>query len=196
MKAKTLALSNLTDVAYQSALSSEKSLSIAQWVVEHRPDFLEKIESEDMDMLVKGFALRWQELNTPEKYDSSTWMKSDKGDVVLSLAYCMSYSQQAFGQLKSENSIQHSVIGAIRNRFNKYKSNCLSDLKRNVRKAILAMSGETKTRDQAKPWSTWMDDIFSNVKARCKTARARNDETAPDEVKLRMAIDAFYAKLK
>ena len=37
---------------------------------------------------------------------------------------------------------------------------------------------------------------FDTMKARCKTAKARNDEQAPDEVKLRMAIDAFYATLK
>ena len=33
------------------------------------------------------------------------------------------------------------------------------------------------------------------MKARCKTALARNDATAPTEVKLRMAIDAFKTAL-
>ena len=38
-------------------------------------------------------------------------------------------------------------------------------------------------------------NTFDAMKARCKTALARNDATAPTEVKLRMAIDAFKTAL-
>ena len=190
---KTPVLSNLTDVAYQSALSGERSMAIAKWVVENRPTFLDKIESEDMDMLTKGFALRWQELNPAKRFDSNSWVPSESGDVQVTLAYCLSYSQQAFGQLKNESPAQHGVIKKIRDQFNKYKSNSLSDLKRHVRKAMSV--DEPKTRNQAKPWAEWMDDIFADAKKRCKTAQARGDASAPDEVKLRQAIDAFFAKL-
>jgi hypothetical protein len=37
----------------------------------------------------------------------------------------------------------------------------------------------------------YIDDTFKAVKARAKTANARGDDSAPNEVKIRMAIDAF-----
>jgi hypothetical protein len=50
--------------------------------------------------------------------------------------YCMSYSQQAFGQIKTDNPVKHGVIKGIRDDFSKYVSNRMSDLKRAVRKEL------------------------------------------------------------
>ena len=105
----------------------------------------------------------------------------------------MSYSQQAFGQIKTDNPVKHGVIKGIRDEFSKYVSNRMSDLKRAVRKEL--DKGKVRERIQAKVWTDFEKDTFDGMKARCKTALARNDATAPTEVKLRMAIDAFKTAL-
>jgi hypothetical protein len=142
--------------------------------------------------LKSGWALRWQELHPAVVY-SDEWTPNPKGLHSVSLAYCLSYSQQAFGQIKTDNPVKHGVIKGIRDDFSKYVSNRMSDLKRAVRKEL--DKGKVRERIQAKVWTDFQTDTFDAMKARCKTALARNDATAPTEVKLRMAIDAFKTAL-
>ena len=75
----------------------------------------------------------------------------------------MSYSQQAFGQIKTDNPVKHGVIKGIRDDFSKYVSNRLSDLKRAVRKEL--NKGVVVQRVQAKVWTDFQTDIFDGMKA-------------------------------
>jgi predicted transcriptional regulator len=70
----------------------------------------------------------------------------------------------------------------------------MGDLYRAVRR--LMSEGQEKTKAATKDFNQFLEDMFTSCKARCKTAKARGDASAPDEVKLRQAIDAFYAQLK
>jgi hypothetical protein len=180
------------DAGYQSALSSERTANIARFVLDRCPSFLDDVPKEIQKELEEGFALRWQEVNPAVKY-TTDWVPSETGNVEASLAFCLSYSQQAFGQMKNEDPVKHGIIKAVRDKFSKYKSNRMSDLRTAVRR--VANEGKTSTRQQAKLYSEWLTDTFDNMKARCKTASARGDATA-DEVKLRVAIDAFYRALQ
>lgn len=175
------------DAGYQSAVSSERTASIARYVFDNCPTFLDEVPKEIKAELEEGFALRWQETHPAVKY-TADWVPSDKGNVEVTLAYCLSYSQQAFGQMKNEDPVKHSIIKKVRDEFNKYKSNRLADLRTAVRR--VANEGKTSTRQQAKQFVAWLDDTFDTMKARCKTATARGDADA-NEVKLRVAIDAF-----
>jgi len=192
-KANTPLVASFKDAGYQSARSSETMATIARWVLEKNPAFLDSPSDEEKAQLREGWAVRWQELNPATRY-TAEWVPSENGNIEVSLAYCLSYSQQAFGQMKNDNPVQHGVIKQIRDAFSKYTSNRMADLKTAVRR--VANEGQSKTRTQAKPFEEFLKDMFDTAKARCKTAKARNDETAPDEVTLRQAIDAFYAKLK
>ena len=176
------------DAAYQSAVSGERTASIARYVLDNCPTFLDDVPKEIKAQLDEGFALRWQELNPAKKY-TVDYVPSDTGNIEVSLAFCMSYSQQAFGQMKNEDPVKHSLIKDVRDRFNKYRSNRLADLKTAVRR--IANEGKTSKRDQAKLYDKWLEDTFDTMKARAKTATARGDDTA-NEVKLRVAIDAFW----
>ena len=191
-KANTPLVASFKDAGYQSARSSETMATIARWILERNPSFLDSPSDEEKAELREGWALRWQELNPATKYNAD-WIPADNGSIEVSLAYCLSYSQQAFGQMKNDNPVQHGIIGAIRTAFNKYCSNRMADLKTAVRR--VQNEGKTTTRQQAKLYGEFLKDCFDTIKARCKTAHARGDETAPSEVKLRQAIDAFYAKL-
>ena len=176
------------DAAYQSALSGERTASIARYVLDNCPNFLNDVPKEIKAQLDEGFALRWQEINPAKKY-TVDYVPSDTGNIEISLAFCLSYSQQAFGQMKNEDPVKHSLIKDVRDRFNKYRSNRLNDLKTAVRRIV--NEGKTSTRQQAKLYDKWLEDTFDTMKARAKTATARGDDTA-NEVKLRVAIDAFW----
>lgn len=192
-KANTPMVASFKDAGYQSARSSETMATIAKWVLEHNPSFLDSPSDEEKAQLREGWALRWQELNPATRFNAE-WVPSDNGGTEVSLAYCLSYSQQAFGQMKNENPVQHGIIKQVRDAFNKYCSNRMGDLRTAVRR--VANEGKTSTRQQAKQFDEFLKDLFDTAKSRCKTAQARGDATAPSEVALRMAIDSFYAKLK
>jgi hypothetical protein len=185
-------ITSFKDAGYQSALSGERMTNVAAFVISKCPDFLNSYSDEVGAELKSGWALRWQELHPATIY-SDEWVPNPSGLHNVSLAYCMSYSQQAFGQIKTDNPVKHGVIKGIRDDFSKYVSNRLSDLKRAVRKEL--DKGKVRERIQAKVWTDFEKDTFDGMKARCKTALARNDATAPTEVKLRMAIDAFKTAL-
>lgn len=180
-------VASFKDAGYQSAVSGERTAAIARFVFERCPTFLDEVPKEIKAELEEGFALRWQEINPAVKY-TTDWVPSDKGNTEITLAFALSYSQQAFGQMKNDDPVKHSVIKQVRDAFNKYKSNRLADLRTAVRR--VANEGKTTTRQQAKQFVAWLDDTFDTMKARCKTATARGDADA-NEVKLRVAIDAF-----
>ena len=185
-------INTFKDAGYQGAKSGETMEKVAQFVISKCPDFLNSYSDEVGAELKSGWALRWQELHPATVY-SDEWIPNPKGLHNVTLAFCMSYSQQAFGQIKTDNPVKHGVIKGIRDDFSKYVSNRLSDLRRAVNKEL--NKGKPRERVQAKEWEKYEKDTFDAMKARCKTALARNDASAPTEVKLRMAIDAFKTAL-
>lgn len=186
-------VSSFKDAGYQSAKSSETMAKIAQWIIKHNPDFLESPTDEEKAGLREGWALRWQENNPAKKY-TADYVPSDNGIFEVTLAYCFSYSQQAFGQLKNEDPVKHGIIGKIRTDFNKYAYNRMQDLKIAIKRTL--SEGKPKTKAPTKAYTAYLKDMFDDAKARAKTALARGDDTAPSDVSLRQAIDAFYAQLK
>ena len=166
----------------------------SKWVNEKCPSFVDEVPAEIKSELRDGFGLRWQELNPAKTFDSNSWIPKENGDINVTLAYCLSFSQQAFGQLKADHPVQHGVIKKIRDDFNKYVSNKLADLKRAVRR--VQAEGQPRERLQAKLFMAYVSDIFADMKKRNMTAKARGDEQSVDDIKLRLAIDAFYNALK
>ncbi len=190
---KQSTVASLKDAGYQAAKHGEGMAQVARFVLDECPTFLDGVPDEVKAQLREGQALRWQELNPAIRY-TPDWIPSKDGGIEVTLAYCMSYSQQAFGQLKNENPVQHGIIKGVRDKFNKYSSNVMGDLTRAIRR--LLSEGQEKTKTATKDYAKFLEDMFDSCKSRCKTAKARGDASAPDEVKLRQAIDAFYAKLK
>jgi hypothetical protein len=204
MKAKNTPVANATpavafdatpvsfkDAAYKSAALGESIATIAAWVYTKCPNFTSEVPKEIKAELTEGWALRWQELNPAKTYNSlKGWIPDEKGDIQATLAWALSYSQQAFGQLKKDDPHRHDIMGDLRTKFNKYASNKLADMKRAVRN--LENANKPRERIQAKLFMTYLEDTFADMKKRCKTAKARSDAEAIDEVKLRMAIEAFY----
>jgi len=150
---------------------------------------LDDVPKEVKAELTEGWAVRWQELNPATEF-STEWVPKKGGGFVATLAFAMSYSQQAFGQLKNEDPVKHGVIKDVRDKFNKYCSNRMKDLK----KAVRDLNPETRTRTQSDNFATYIEKTMDNIKTRCKNAVARDDATA-NELKTRMAIQAFMDTL-
>lgn len=194
-KAKTSApslgsvnVTSMKDAGYQSAVGAERIASVARYVYEQCPNFTNEVSDEIKTQLRAGWALRWQELNPAVAY-TEDWVPNEKGSHIMTVDVCFSYSQQAFGQLKESDPVKHGVIKGVRDTFNKYASNRMADLKSAVRK--VENEGKPKVKAPTKSFNSFLEDTFKTLKARAKTAKARGDDSAPDEVKLRMAIDSF-----
>ena len=178
-------IDNLKSAGYQSAIADERLSHVAKYVLDVCPSILDEVPAEVKSQLVEGWALRWQELNPAKRYNSE-WIPDPKGGNELTLAYAMSFSQQQFGQLRQSDPVKHGVINNIRTPFNKYASYKMKGLL----KAIRNLNPETRERGATDDFATYINKVMDTIKTRCKNAKARGDSTA-DEVKTRMAIDAF-----
>jgi hypothetical protein len=184
-----MVVKSFKDAAILSATISERMATVAQFIVTNCPTFLDDVPKEVKAELTEGWAVRWQELNPATEF-SPEWIPKKSGGFIATLAFAMSYSQQAFGQLKNEDPVKHGVIKDIRDKFNKYCSNRMKDLK----KAVRDLNPETRTRTQSDNFATYIEKTMDNIKTRCKNAVARDDATA-NELKTRMAIQAFMDTL-
>jgi len=190
MNAKfNMAVKSFKDAAILSATISERMATVAQFIVTNCPNFLEDVPKEVKAELTEGWAVRWQELNPATEF-SPEWIPKKSGGFIATLAFALSYSQQAFGQLKNEDPVKHGVIKDIRDKFSKYCYNRMKDLK----KAVRDLNPETRTRTQSDNFITYIEKTMDNIKTRCKNAVARDDATA-NELKTRMAIQAFMDTL-
>ena len=189
-KAKAPVITSLKDAAYQSATAAERIGKIAQYVVEQCPTFLDDVPVEIKTELHAGWAVRWQEINPAVKYSADFVPVEKGGEVEVTLAYALSYSQQAFGQLKNSDPLRHSVIKPVRDAFSKYCHNRMADLKTAVRR----LNPEARQRTATDNFEVWVEKALDNILTRCRNASARGDATA-SEVKTRMAIEAFKKTL-
>lgn len=185
-------VTSMKDAGYQSAVGAERIASVARYVYSQCPNFTNEVTDEVKTQLRAGWALRWQELNPAVAY-TEDWVPNEKGSHIMTVDVCFSYSQQAFGQLKESDPVKHGVIKGVRDTFNKYASNRMADLKSAVRK--IENEGKPKVKAPTKSFGSFVEDTFKTLKARAKTAIARGDDTAPNEVTLRIAIDAFNYEL-
>ena len=192
MKAsKPLAISSLKDAGYQSAAAGERMEIIARFVVEKCPTFLDEVPTEVKAELQEGWAVRWQELN-PAKHYSADWVPVESnGTYEASLAFALSYSQQAFGRLRTDDPLRHKVVGEIRTKFSKYCHNRMADLQTAVRR----LNPTSRQRSDTDDFNVWVNKALDNIITRCRNASARGDATA-NEVKTRMAVEAFRKALK
>jgi hypothetical protein len=189
----SIEITSFKSAGYQTALNKERGATIAQYVIENCPSFLDPkgIPDEVKNELKDGFALRWQELNPAVMY-TADWIPTKDGKNGLhnaTLAYCMSYTQQAFGAI--DDPVKKGIIGKIRNDFSTYVSNRIADIKKSIRDLDKTSKSKVPPAEFFDFMSNKEKGIWVTVKARRKTAEQRGDTTAPSELALRMAIDAF-----
>lgn len=190
---------SIQDAAYRFALTGETSRKLAQYVLGVCPNFLDNMPSEIRSQLYAGFQLRKHELTEPVHYKMGEggvfFPLSDKpaadaqGIVVMSINVAMSYSQQAFSQLKNSDPALHSIMKPMRDAFSSYASNNLKALKAAIRAVLSA--DKPRERSANKGFREAMTDAFEVFDKRVKTAKDRGD-TEADPLKYRLAVDNFW----
>jgi hypothetical protein len=176
---------SLKDAAYQAARSIEGVESAARYVRSVCPTFADDQPADVMGELDAGWMLRFSELRPVDTYfytdDRKNLVKGDppKGaaSIEVGIFYAMSFTPQAYGQLKNTDPCLHSVLAPIRTDFSKYRSNRKGDLIRLIRKQEKAESGEV-ARAPTKSFESYLNDTLDNLVTRCKNAKARGDDTA------------------
>jgi hypothetical protein len=186
-------ITSFKTAGYQTALNNERGATVARFVITNCPTFLDSkgIPDEIRDELKDGFALRFQELKPAVMY-TADWIPAKDGKNGMhnvTLAYCLSYTQQAFGAI--DDPVKKGIIKKIRDDFSTYVSNRIGDIKTSIKQLDKKSTVKTPPAEFYDYMSNKEKGVWVTVKARRKTAESRGDTTAPSELALRMAIDAF-----
>jgi len=194
---------SLKDGAYQQAKAGDRIRSVAKYVMANAVGFPETVADEVKEQLNEGYRLRFNENNPPDQYavvdgnyllidGSNPDLANAREKISVGVDYaCVAFTQQQFGKLKNENPALYAIIKSWRDRVSTYCSNRLGDLKRQA-KAILN-EGKKRERGATADFAKRIEDTFSDLATKCKTASARGDETA-NEAKFREARVAFMVK--
>ncbi len=197
----TQTITSLKDLGYKQAVTGDVFRNQAKYALDNVVGFPETVPDEAKTQLFDGYRLRFGENNPTVTYavvDGNYVLATDEmvankkvEKIKVGVDYAYSFSQQQFGQLKNEQPQLHALIKDWRDRTGKYCSNRLADLKRQAR----AILNEGKQRDRAPTVSFGerVINVIDDLKAKCKTASARGDETA-NEKALREACVAFMTK--
>jgi len=158
--------------------------------------------------LRKGYALKWSEDN-PTRYFMAvekSWVERPEAEVMaakaekfsLDVHTAFAYTQQAFGALKNEEPQKHALVKDVRDRFNKYVSNRVNDLKRDAKTLYNERNGIKRDRAPVAAFYDWVfaadKGALAVMRQRCINAKSKGDETA-DVARLDKAIAAFKAKM-
>ena len=203
-KEKAVTFKSISDFGYNVAKRADAVRGDGAWALDHLKGFPDEILSEDRAELNEGFRKRASEL---PKYEAVEYGVVDgnyipvsqlSGDLpmeryIVSVASAFSYTQQQFGAMKSENPQLYLIVQDVRNRVNKYCSNCLSDLKAAARKVQKQRNPESTTRAATDAFNVAAAKMLSKMKERVKSAAARGDVSA-DAKALDAAIIAFKVK--
>lgn len=197
----TQTILSLKDLGYKQAVTGDVFRNQAKYALENIVGFPEDVPDEAKTQLFDGYRLRFGENNEPVVFavvdgnyvKATAEMVANKKleKIKVGVDYAYSFSQQQFGQLKNEQPQLHALIKDVRDKANKYCSNRLADLKRQAR--TILNEGKPRERSATVTFGERVINVLDDLKAKCKTASARGDETA-NEKALREACVAFMTK--
>ena len=205
-------ITGIKDGAYQQAKARGVTRSIVEGLMAYIPGLGDPSVSDPFSDEIKeelrgGYMQRWAETNQSKLFvavDGNWVEKSEKEGMALKaekftldVYSAFSYTQQAFGALKSEQPAKHQLIGEVRNKFNKYVSNCLADLKREATRIYKEKNNIVATRASVS-YFEWLltgdKSVMANIRQRAINAKAKGEEI--DIATIDKAIAAFKGKLK
>jgi hypothetical protein len=181
---KKVEITSLKDASYQGCISSERGISIGQFIHNKCPSFLEAIPEEVKAEIESGQILRFNELR-PAQYYSKEWIpvsEGSEGAFKVDVNVVMSFSSQEFGKWRNEDPVKHGIHKAWRDDWSDYKSNRMKDLKRYVKQYVDKLNGKNRERAPTKDFADWLSETVDTIKTRAKTAKGRGDTTVDDAV--------------
>ena len=206
-------ITGIRDGAYQQAKARGVTRSIVEGLMAYIPGLGDPSVSDPFSDEIKedlrgGYMQRWAETNQSKLFVAvdGNWVEKSEEEgmklvkaekFTLDVYSAFSYTQQAFGALKNEQPAKHQLIGEVRNKFNKYVSNCLADLKREATKIYKEKNNIVATRTTVN-YFDWLltgdKSVMANIRQRAINAKAKGEEI--DIGTIDKAIAAFKGKLK
>lgn len=205
-------ITSIKDGAYQQAKLRGLTQNIVESLMAYIPGLgdptvKDPFSDEVREELRAGYMQLWGENNKARLFVAvdGNWveksakeaekLKAEKFELTVFSAF--SYTQQAFGALKNEQPGKHAIIKEVRDKFNKYVSNCLGDLKNVATKMYKEKHGISNTRNQVN-YFDWLltgdKSALANIRQRAINAKAKGEEV--DIKMIDDAIAAFKGKLK
>lgn len=192
-----MVIKSYKDAAYQAATAVVSLDEAAKFIAVKCPTFVDDQPKDVMQELDDGWMVKFNELNPAKFYavvdknlvqvDKPSGKQSTKE---IGVHFAMSFSQQAFGQLKNDDPLLHGVIKAWRDKWKKYRSNRKNDIIR----AIKGLDATTRERKPVDAFTLWLSDtVFPNMVKRNKVSQGRGDDTAMPDDLLKRKIAAFHA---
>lgn len=195
---------SIRDFGFAVAGKTDAVRADGAWALDNIKNFLSEPAKEDINELKEGFRLRYATNNPDVEYavvDGNYIPKSQLPadakvleSVKIGVAYAFSFTQQAYGALKNDDLKKYQIIQDLRDKVNKYTSNCLSDLKAAARKVEKQRNPDSSTRAATLAFYDFVDKSFDAWKQRCKSAEARGNDPSADSKALNDAIIAFKVK--
>lgn len=206
----------LTDAAYDQAKLVGLSRHLTRYYMSQIPGLgsvAAAITDDHKADLRKGYALRWNEEH-PARYfvaADGNWVECESEEKMLShkkaekftlsVHTAFSYTQQAFGALRTEEPLKHELIGKVRTAFNKFASGCISALEKDATKLYKLDQGIEQTRSPVAEFHEWIfgggklvqvgKSQFEIMRQRCINAKSKGSDPTADLAKLDKAIAAF-----
>jgi len=201
---KAVEYKSIRDFGYAVAGKTDAVRADGAWALDNIRNFLNEPAKEDLSELKEGFRLRYAANNVDVEYaivDGNYIPKEQLPadakvleTVKIGVAYAFSFTQQAYGALKSDDLKKYQIIQDLRDKVNKYVSGCLGDLKAAARKVEKQRNPESSTRAATLAFYDFVDKQFDAWKQRCKAAEARGNDPTADSKALNDAIVAFKVK--
>lgn len=191
-----MTIKSFKDAAYQAAKANDSIEDAARFVFDKCPTVLESMPDDVKTELDEGWMLRHNEKHPEKLYirvDGNLVIPSGKVPekaerVAVSVYSAMSYSQQAFGQLRNSDPELHRVINERRKMWSKYRKNRKDDLFRAIRSLVTGESSKAPVDN----FDVYIVKHIDAAMTRCKNSVARGDATA-DLGLLEKQIKAFWS---
>ena len=201
--AKQVQIASLKDAGYRVAIQGEGMATIAAYVLQQAPNFLESVPDAVKEELYAGFQLRKHELFGSKFYKigeaniliplGDKKPVGIKGIFEFTVNSAMALTAHEFGQLRGSDPSKHAIIRDIRDSVQTYQSNRMKDL----RNAIVSLQNPDKKRQRAVN-KAFFESVKAGLDALEKKAKAAADrkEEGVDVVRFKAARAAFEQALK
>ena len=206
----------LEDAAYNQAKLAGLSKNLTRYYMSEIPGLgsvAKSITDDHKARLRNGYAVRWNEEH-PARYfvaADGNWIECESEEKMLShkkaekftlsVHTAFSYTQQAFGVLRTEEPLKHELIKDVRDKFNKFVSGCISDLEKDASKLYKLDNNIEQTRSPVAELNEWLfgggklikpgKSQFEIMRQRCINAKSKGSDPTADLAKLDKAIAAF-----
>jgi len=198
---------SISDFGYNVAKRAESFRADGAWALDNIAGFPDDIQSEARSELNVGFRQRASELPS---YAETEYAMVDgnllpvsqlSGDIPaeryrINVAVAFSYTQQQIGAMKADEPAKYAILKDLRERVNKYCSNCLADLKSAAKRVQKQRNPESTSRAATLSFGEFVEKTLDGLKTRCKSAEARGNDPTANMKALDAAIIAFKVKLE